>query len=101
MLFLLQALSLLLELSLSMDMKAHFMTTTIFMEDPVLRNLHNMTTVGAIGTILVVKFAREGYKTRYIFWVKNQLKENSFTLKIKPSKKGIILENKVFQKMSI
>ena len=64
MLFLLQALSLLLELSLSMDMKAHFMTTTIFMEDPVLRNLHNMTTVGAIGTILVVKFAREGYKTK-------------------------------------
>ena len=55
--FLLQAL--LLELSLSMDMKAHFMTTTIFMEDPVLRNLHNMTTVGAIGnsmTKLVVKF---------------------------------------------
>ena len=62
MLFLLQVLSLLLELSLSMDMKAHFMTTTIFMEDPVLRNLHNMTTVGAIGnsmTKLVIKFPWE------------------------------------------
>ena len=74
MLFLLQVLSLLLELSLSMDMKAHFMTTTIFMEDPVLRNLHNMTTVGAIGnsmTKLVVKFLWGDTKL-YVFLAKKK-----------------------------
>ena len=61
-----------------MDMKAHFMTTTIFMEDPVLRNLHNMTTVGAIGTILVVKFAREGYKTRYVYFLGQKSTQRKF-----------------------
>ena len=50
MLFLMQVLPLLLELNLSMDMKAMDMTATIFMEYPVLTIIHNMMTMGAIGT---------------------------------------------------